>query len=194
MLVRVIRYTFTDPQLPGAGEQVYRLVTTLLDPFQFPAKDLVVLSHERWHVEVVIGEARTALRLSTRTLRSLTAAGVIQEIYALLLAHTVVRTLMLRAANQEGIAPTDLSFTATIRLLDESLFPLGLVAPARRAQMVEGLLKEIGAQQLPRQRVRIQARVVKRARSRYERKKPEHWHAPPLEFDLDFRQIIEVVV
>jgi hypothetical protein len=29
MLVRVITYTFTDPRIPGAGEQVYRLVTTI---------------------------------------------------------------------------------------------------------------------------------------------------------------------
>jgi hypothetical protein len=41
--------------------------------------------------------------------------------------------------------------------------------------------------------VRIQARVVKRVRSRYERKKPEHWQAPPSELDLDFHQILALV-
>lgn len=75
MLVRVISYTFTNPRIPGAGEQVYRLVTTLLDPFLFPAKELAVLFHERWHAELVIGETRTVLRLSARTLRSLTPQG-----------------------------------------------------------------------------------------------------------------------
>lgn len=194
MLVRVISYTFTDPRIPGAGEQVYRLVTTLLDPFRFPAKDLAVLYHERWHCEVVIGETRTTMRLSARTLRSLTAQGVIQEVYALLLAHTLVRTLLLRAAQQAHLAPTQLSLTATIRLLDESLLPLGLVDPGRRASMIASLLQEITHLRLPRQRVRVQARVVKRVRSRYERKKPEHWHAPPLELDLDFHQILTLVV
>jgi hypothetical protein len=194
MLVRVIRYTFTDPRIPGAGTQVYRLVTTLLDPFRYPARELAVLYHERWHVELVIGETRTAMRLSARTLRSLTVQGVIQEIYALLLAHTVVRTLMMRAALQSGVAPTHLSFTQTIRLLDDTMVPLGLVAPERREHMVRALLQEIGARRLPRQRVRIQARVVKRVRSRYERKKPEHGLAPPLELDLDFSQIIALVV
>ena len=29
--------------------------------------------------------------------------------------------------------------------------------------------------------------------SSYVRKKPEHWHAPPLELDLDFHQIIALV-
>jgi hypothetical protein len=193
MLVRVISYTFTDPRIPGAGEQVYRLVTTLLDPFLYPAQELAVLFHERWHAELVIGETRTVLRLSARTLRSLTPEGVLQELYALLLAHTVLRTLMLQAATQQGIAPTALSLTGTIRILDESLLPLGMVGAARRQTMVEALVHEIGQQRLPKQRMRIQARVVKRVRSRYERKKPAHWHAPPLELDLDFHQIIALV-
>jgi hypothetical protein len=193
MLVRVITYTFTDPRIPGAGEQVYRLMTTLLDPFLYPAKDLAVLYHERWHVELVIGETRTWMRLSPTTLRSRTAEGVIQELYALLLAHVLVRTLMLRAANAASLAPTSISFTATLRICDENLIPLGLVKPERRARMVEALIQEIGQQRLPKQRVRIQARVLKRAYPRYAHKKPEHWHAPPLELDLDFRQIIALV-
>ncbi len=193
MLVRVITYTFTDPRIPGAREQVYRLVTTLLDPFLYPAKELAVVYHERWHVEVVIDETRTHLRLSARTLRSLTPEGVIQEIYALLLAHVVIRTLMLQAAEQAQISATQISFTETIRIMDESLIPLGLVNATRRLHMVEGLIREIGQQCLPKQRVRIQARVVKRVRSRYERKKPEHYHAPPLPLDLDFHHIIALV-
>jgi hypothetical protein len=194
MLVRVITYTFTDPRIPGAGQEKYRLVTTLLDPFVYPAKELVVLYHERWHVELVIGETRNALRLSEWTLRSRTPEGVIQELYALLLVHTLVRTLMVRAANAAAIAPVSLSFTATLRILDENLLPLGQVTAQRRAHMVENVSAEIGRQRLPKQRVRIQARVVKRTRSRYPRKKPEHLQAPPLELDLDFHQIIEVVV
>jgi hypothetical protein len=193
MLVRVIPYAFTDPRIPGAREQVYRLVTTLLDPFLSPAKDVAVVYHERWHVELIIDETRTHLRLSARTLRSLTPEGVVQEIYALLLAHGVIRTLMLQAAEHAQICATQISFTETIRILDESLIPLGLVNAARRQQMVTSLIREIGSQRLPKQPGRIQARVVKRVRSRYERKKPEHWHAPPLELDLDFHQIIALV-
>jgi len=119
---------------------------------------------------------------------------VIQEIYALLLAHTVVRTLMLRAASQDEVAPTQLSFTETIRIIDDSLASLGNVTPSRRSHLVHALFKEIGQHRLLKQRVRIQARVVKRVRSRYERKKPEHGQAPPLELDLDFCQIIALVV
>ena len=152
-----------------------------------------MLFHERWHAELVIGETRTVLRLSSRALRSLTPQGVMQELYALLLAHTLLRTLLLRAATQQGIAPTTLSLTGPIRILDESLVPLGMVPVARRQAMVLALLDESGQQRWPKQRVRIQARVVKRTHSRYVRKKPEHWHAPPLELDLDFHHIIALV-
>jgi hypothetical protein len=193
MLVRVIPYVFTDARIPGAGKQVYRLVTTLLDPFLFPAKDLAVLYHERWHVEVVIDETRTHLRLSARTLRSLTPEGVIQEIYALLLAHIAIRTLMLEAASQAEIAPTQISFTATIRIMDDNLIPLSLVEPSRRQHIVESVIKEIGQQRLPKQPIRIQPRVVKRSRSRYEHKRAEHLQAPPLELDVAFHEIITVV-
>ncbi len=193
MLVRVIAYTFTDGRIPGAGELVYRLVTTWLDPFLYRAKDLAVLYHERWHVEVVIDETRTHLRLSARTLRSLTPEGVLQEIYALLLAQTVIRTLMLQAAEQAQISPTQISFTATIRVMDDNLLPLGWVNAPRRQHLVACVLGEIGEHRLPKQPVRIHARVVKRVRSRYERKKPEHVQAPPLELDLDFHEIIALV-
>jgi IS4 transposase len=193
MLVRVISYTFTDPRLAGAGKQVYRLVTSLLDPFLFAAKELAVLYHERWHVELVLDEADTHLRLSARTLRSHTANGVIQELYALLLTHTLLRLLMLRAAQMQDLAPTRISFTATIRLVDESLIPLSLVSGSRRAQMVGRLFEEMATFVLPKQRVRIQARVVKRVRSRYERKKPEHWRTPALELDVSFQDILVLV-
>ena len=193
MLVRVISYAFSDPRIPGAGQQVYRLVTTLLDPFLYPAKELAVLYHERWRVEVVIDEARTHLRLSARTLRSLTPDGVIQELYALLLAHLVVRTLMLTSAELAELSPRQLSFTETLRIVEDTLLPLGLVEPARREAMVQGIYQEIAQQRLPAQRVRIQPRVVKRVRSRYERKQPQHYDAPALELDVEFQHIIEVV-
>ena len=67
MLVRVISYTFTDERVPSAG-QTHRLMTTLLDPELYPAQELAVLFHERWHVELVFDEVKTHLRLSARTL------------------------------------------------------------------------------------------------------------------------------
>jgi hypothetical protein len=153
-----------------------------------------VLYHERWHVEMVIDETRCDLRLAEQTLRSRTPEGVEQEVYALLLAHVLVRTLMVRAAAPEGIAPVQLSFTETLRILDEHLAPLALVSHVRRLHLIELMLHEMGQQRLPKQPLRIQARVLKRSHPRYAHKKPEHWHAIPFQVDLDFHEVIALVV
>src|SRR5437667_11686107 len=83
------------------------------------------------------------------SLRSQTPNGVIQELYALLLAHTLLRTLMLRAAQPQGLAPSRISFTDTVRLVDDSLIPLSLVTASRRQQRVSSLLQEMGTFRLP---------------------------------------------
>jgi hypothetical protein len=71
--------------------------------------------------------------------------------------------------------------------MDETLIPLGLVEAPCRQHMVALVLREISRQRVPR------PRVVKRVRSRYEHKKPEHGQAPPLELDLSFHEIIALV-
>jgi hypothetical protein len=100
---------------------------------------------------------------------------------------------MLRAAEQVQISPTQISFTATIRIMDNNLIPLALVNAPRRQHIVESVIKEIGKQRLPLPWVRIQTRSVKRVCSRYKHKKPEHWNVPALELDVEFHQIIAVV-
>ncbi len=49
IVVRVIEYRLKD--VPDA-EPVYRLITTILDPKQAPAKELAALYHERWEIGV----------------------------------------------------------------------------------------------------------------------------------------------
>lgn len=59
---------------------------------------------------------------------------------------------------------------------------------------MQDVLAELSKHQLPTQSVRIQVRVLKRARARFPHKRPEHFRAPPLELDLDFQQIIVLVL
>ncbi len=99
LLVRVIEYQITDDRLGEPGK-VYRLATTLLNPRTAPALELIDCYHERWEVESELDEIKTHQRLQQPVLRSLTPPGVVQEVYALLLAHYAVRALMVQAAQQ----------------------------------------------------------------------------------------------
>ena len=177
LLVRVIEYTLTDPALPGYGA-VHRLVTTLLDPRVAPAVELVCLYHERWESEVVIDEIDTHQRLAGRPLRSQKPEGVLQELYALLIAHFAIRVLMHEAALQAGLDPDRLSFVHAVRVLREAIPEFQMVAPAERPRLYQRLLQDIAAGRLPARRLRSNPRVVKRKMSTFRLKRPEHRHAP----------------
>ena len=67
IVVRAIDYRLKD--VPDA-EPVYRLITTILDPKQAPAKELAALYHERWEIETALDELKTHLRGAQIVLRS----------------------------------------------------------------------------------------------------------------------------
>ena len=171
--VRVIEYTLAD----GSGKpQVHRLLTTLLDPQAHPAKRLIELYHCRWEEELAIDELKTH-QLEALPLRSQTPAGVVQEIYGLLLGHFVVRRVMVEAAQKAGVAPLRLSFTSALRILRLRLSQ----APRQRrqrSQWCRRIVQEIAEELLPPRRRRINPRVIKRQQSQWPRKRPHHRNPP----------------
>src|SRR6266851_3077291 len=153
LLLRVIEYTL-DPQVaqqmkqlaqsttsrPCDPRQVHRLVTTLLDPEQYPALDLILCYHERWEIELCVDELKTHLRLSPHPLRSRTPLGVLQVLYGLLLLHYAVRALMATSAAQAALDPDRLSFTHAVHVLGDALL-LAPLLPARRLRFNPRVLK-----------------------------------------------------
>jgi hypothetical protein len=175
ILVRIIEYTFKDRNRLGAGEK-HRLLTTLLHPSSDPAKRLIELYHQRWELELAIDELKTHQR-ERPVLRSETPAGVVQEIFGLLLAHYIVRVLMFEAAKPERIDPRRLSFTGTLKILRCRL-PQCPKSAAGQAKWYEHLLEEIATEKLPVRRNRNNPRVIKRKMSRWLKKRPEHCGCP----------------
>jgi len=179
LLVRVITYTLTDPARPGYGE-THRVLTTLLNPVLAPAHDLVCLYHERWEIELVIDEVDTHQRLAGRPLRSRKPDGVLQELYALLLAHYAVRALMHEAALQQDLDPDRLSFVHALRVITDAVPEFQMVAPQAVPLLYERLLADIAAGRLPPRRNRTNPRVVKRKMSKFALKRVHHAERPPL--------------
>jgi Insertion element 4 transposase N-terminal/Transposase DDE domain len=155
--------------------QLHRLVTTLLDPQQAPARELINCSHERWEIEACIAEQKTHLRLSGQPLRSKEPALVRQELSGLLLAHYIVRWWMHQSACEANLDPDRLSFTHAVEVLDTACFEFALVARQEVPRLQERLLADLRepATLLPPRRLRFYPRVVKRAYSTFPRKRPE---------------------
>src|SRR5262249_34093678 len=113
MVVRVIEYTHDDPNRPGCGER-HRLMTTILEPGELPAAMAPLLYHERWEQELALDEIKTHLNGRPVAFRTKSPAGVVQEVYGLLLAHYVIRYVMHEVALSRGLDPDRLSFTDSL--------------------------------------------------------------------------------
>lgn len=181
--VRIIEYTITDPLLPGAGEK-HRLITSLLDAELYPAKELIVLYHERWEIEIEYDEIKTHMIDKTPTLRSKTPLGVLQEIYGLLIAHMAVRTLMAEAASQWDLDPDRLSFTGALQVISRAIPRMQAAKTELLPAFYEMMLDEIASQLNPPRRNRVNPRVIKQKMSKFHCKRPEHYRIqqPPTTF------------
>ena len=99
-----------------------------------------------------------------------------QEFYALLLAHYVVRCLMLRAAQSKGLDPDRISFSGTIHVLGQAIVQSVLHSPQQTVRVLGRMCADLtspGALVAPR-RLRFNSRVVKHLCTRFRRKRPHH--------------------
>lgn len=133
LTVRVIDYRL--PGVPDA-EPVYRLITTLLEPSAAPAFELAALYQSRWTIETSFAEMKTTLKGADAVLRSKTPELVRQEFWGLLLAHHVVRKLMLEAALAREHRPDELSFKHTLSLIRRKLPASGALPPRAVPEVV----------------------------------------------------------
>jgi Insertion element 4 transposase N-terminal/Transposase DDE domain len=192
IVVRVIRYRLDDPQRVGHGE-VHTLITNLFDADLYPAKELIILYHERWEQELVYDEQKTHQdpRRATKPahLRSETPTGVIQEVYALALGHFVARALMFEAAATVGLDPDRLSFLGCLQILKCRLPECNSATPEAFAAWYRGLLWEMQGERTDPRRNRTNPRVIKRKMSKWKKKRPEHRRPQPMK-----KTFVEAVV
>jgi len=122
-----------DPGRPKAKGQTYRLLTTILDPTKAPAGELAALSHQRFQAEGLLDELKTHQRGPGVVLRSKTPEMVAQEIWAMLLVHRAIRTLMHQAAlddpNGEALDPDRLSLVRSLRVVRRQVTGQAAVSP-----------------------------------------------------------------
>jgi hypothetical protein len=109
--LRVIEY-----RLPGSGE-LYRLVTTIMDPAVAPAKDLAILYHERWDIEGFLKQIKSVQLNGDKIFRSKSPDGVRQEFWAHLAVHYATTCVQVDAAAQAKVDPDRISHKNTVRII-----------------------------------------------------------------------------
>lgn len=165
----MITATITVSTDQGHRSEVYRLVTTILDP-DCPATEIVALYHQRWEIETAFFELKSTI-LSGRVLRARTPAGVEQEIYALLVTYQALRlTISDATLARPELDPDRGSFTIALNTArDQLIAARGVLTDT--VITIADLVGVIGDQVLhhlmPQRRSRSNPRVVKRAISTY---------------------------
>jgi hypothetical protein len=177
-LVRIVEYTVTIRAADGtARTEPFRLVTTLLDHQQAPARQLAATYHQRWEIENSYGELKTRLRGASFILRSRSPELVRQELFAFLTVYQALCALRASAADSAGIDPDRVSFTATIRVArDHAIGQAATTSITGQARC--HAISDILADLLPPRRSRQCARVKKPPKNTFPSKKRDQKPAP----------------
>jgi hypothetical protein len=141
LAVRIIEAELTMTGSDGGRvREGYRLITTLLDPYRYPAPALVQLYHGRWEIESAYLALRHTLP-QAHLLRSGDRPGLEQEIWALLTVYQLLRMAMVTAVEtRPGTDPDRASFTAALHAAKDQLTSAGGVC----TDQPTGLLGVIG--------------------------------------------------
>jgi Transposase DDE domain len=89
------------------------MVTTLLDPGDYPAAELRGLRLSRWDAETNIGHLKT--QMGMWQLRCRSTDGVRKELAVFRLVYNLVRVVMLEAAGRQGVPVKRISFADALQ-------------------------------------------------------------------------------
>ncbi len=178
MTLRMVRTTKAPK---GFRSREIIIVTTLLDPDEVSADQLLTLYRDRWMVELNLRSLKTTLNM--QVLRSQSLAMIRKELLMHLLLYNLLRLLMWEAARNHARDPHRLSFAGTLHRL-QSLGPrltLGMTdqaSKANRDSIMNWLLTSIAGDVLPDRPDRFEPRRVKRRPKNYSRmtKPRTHYH------------------
>ena len=156
--VRVLRFSL---HVPGFRVHSVTLVTTLLDPDEYPAEDLAHLYAERWRIELWFRDIKTSMGMEV--LRCRTPRMVHKELEMFFIAYNLIRCLMAEAALRYEVGISGLSFKGTMDCVRQFAAAIAQ-ARSRKTQkrLLDKLLELIARDQLPERFGRSEPRAVKR--------------------------------
>lgn len=152
-------------QRKGFRTRTVVIVTTLLDPREYPAEDLMDLFAERWHCELDLMSLKRSLGL--HHLRCKTPDMVKKELWMYLLSYNLVRVRMAQAAAVHDVMPRRLSFTAARNHVHNFSPMMSAASPGEFTRLEAALLQAIAGNKLLSRPGRKEPRAVKKRPKKY---------------------------
>jgi hypothetical protein len=136
------------------GGKWFRYWTSLLDPVEYPAQEMVLRYEERWQEEIGLDEIKTHQCGATTVnrpviFRCMRTRRVLQEAYGLVLAYNLIRCLMTQASFQVGVCALRISFVDTLARIRDAALLMAAAPTAQLPAIFRDLIASIGRCLLP---------------------------------------------
>jgi len=149
---------------PGFRTRSVLVVTTLLNPEEYPADELAALYRQRWQAELYLKSIKIVLQMDH--LRCKTPERVRNEIWTHLLGYNLLRGVMAMAGLSADVPPWSISFKGTLQTLNAFL-PM-LHGGVELDFWCRALLEAIASHAVGNRPDRFEPRVLKRRPKKYD--------------------------
>jgi len=112
MEIRILQYTLEQR---GFRTRNVIVATTLLDERAWPDEKIAELYGQRWQIETCFDHLKTTMKMNVLKCQSLD--GVMKELAVYAMVYNLVRLAMLRAAEQQRVSVSRISFVDALRWL-----------------------------------------------------------------------------
>jgi hypothetical protein len=137
------------------------LMTTLLDPTLYSARDIAEAYRLRWRQEMCFDDLKTTLHMAH--LKCQKPPMVHKELAMYFIAHNFVRCLMVQAATQAQITIEEISFKGTLDGFRQCSNAMAQAkSKAQRKAVWQEFMATVAADKLPYRPGRIEPRAIKR--------------------------------
>ncbi len=117
-VARLVCFTIVTRARSGRTKTTaVRVLTTLLDPDAFPAREIAAGYARRWQVETAFLHLKRTIRGAGKELRGQSPVLARQEAWALLLVHNMIAAMAARAAHAAGAGIAAVSLAAVLALV-----------------------------------------------------------------------------
>ena len=165
LLLRQIKVTV---RYAGFRTQQFYIVTTLLDPAQYPAEELAGLYFKRWDVELFFRDIKTTMGMDI--LRCQTPDMIRKEILMHFIAYNCIRRLMCEAAREMDIATRSVSFKGSVQALRswEPHLNQAKISRLERIRLIDDLYAAMTNTPIRQRLGRSEPRCLKRRKKNYQ--------------------------
>ena len=164
----LLRQIKVDVDQSGFRVKSFYIITTLLDPIIYPAKDLAQLYYRRWSVELFFRDLKTTTKMEI--LRCKSPEMIRKEVLMHFIAYNTIRHLIYETANAHEQDPMRLSYKGALQALRqaESHFNRAALCPQEIRRIREIMIDSIRTHIIPFRPGRSEPRCLKRRPKNYQ--------------------------